>query len=182
MTIARALDSDNIRVRSLASIKRRREKARMQADQTPAVKQFREVTIPDTITVSELANRMTEKTADVVRELMKNGIMATATEVIDSETAELITTEFGHKPKRISESDVELDKEINSPTSNNTVDPNEKDQQTSIDKVTKVLDEVKIVEDNPDVDEVLELHSDKGKKISESASKFAKVSILRVAI
>ena len=109
MTIARALDSDNIRVRSLASIKRRREKARMQADQTPAVKQFREVTIPDTITVSELANRMTEKTADVVRELMKNGIMATATEVIDSETAELITTEFGHKPKRISESDVELD-------------------------------------------------------------------------
>ena len=109
MTIARALDSDNVRVRSLASIKRRREKARIQADQTPAVKQFREVTIPDTITVSELANRMTEKTADVVRELMKNGIMATATEVIDSETAELITTEFGHKPKRISESDVELD-------------------------------------------------------------------------
>ena len=109
MTIARALDSDNVRVRSLASIKRRREKARMQADQTPAIKQFREVTIPDTITVSELANRMTEKTADVVRELMKNGIMATATEVIDSETAELITTEFGHRPKRISESDVELD-------------------------------------------------------------------------
>ena len=81
----------------------------MQADQTPAVKQFREVIIPDTITVTELANRMTEKTADVVRELMKNGIMATATEVIDSDTAELITTEFGHKPKRISESDVELD-------------------------------------------------------------------------
>ncbi len=109
MTIARALDSENVRVRSLASIKRRREKARMQADQTPAVKQFREVIIPDTITVTELANRMTEKTADVVRELMKNGIMATATEVIDSDTAELITTEFGHKPKRISESDVELD-------------------------------------------------------------------------
>jgi translation initiation factor IF-2 len=109
MTIARALDSDNVRVRSLASIKRRREKARMQADQTPAIKQFREVIIPDTITVSELANRMTERTADIVRELMKNGIMATATEVIDAETAELITTEFGHKPKRVSESDVELD-------------------------------------------------------------------------
>ena len=109
MTIARALDSENVRVRSLASIKRRREKARMQADQTPAVKQFRDVIIPDTITVSELANRMTEKTADVVRELMKNGIMATATEVIDSEIAELITTEFGHKPKRISESDIESD-------------------------------------------------------------------------
>ncbi len=112
MTIARALDSENVRVRSLASIKRRREKARMQADQTPAVKQFREVIIPDTITVTELANRMTEKTADVVRELMKNGIMATATEVIDSDTAELITTEFGHKPKRISEADVELDLKI----------------------------------------------------------------------
>ncbi|MDC0456541.1 translation initiation factor IF-2 [Alphaproteobacteria bacterium] len=109
MTIARALDADNVRVRSLASIKRRREKARMQADQTPAVKQFREVTIPDTITVSELANRMTERTGDVIRELMKNGIMATATEVIDGETAELITTEFGHRPKRVSDSDVELD-------------------------------------------------------------------------
>ncbi len=109
MTIARALDSENVRVRSLASIKRRREKARLQADKTPAVKQFREVIIPDTITVSELANRMTERTADVVRELMKNGIMATATEVIDSETAELITTEFGHKPRRVSESDIELE-------------------------------------------------------------------------
>ena len=109
MTIARALDSDNVRVRSLASIKRRREKARMQADQNPAVKQFREVIIPDTITVSELANRMTERTADVIRELMKNGIMATATEVIDAETAELVTTEFGHKPKRVSDSDIELD-------------------------------------------------------------------------
>ena len=109
MTIARALDSDNVRFRSLASIKRRREKARMQADQTPAVKQFREVIIPDKITVSELANRMTERTADVIRELMKNGIMATGTEVVDAETAELITTEFGHKAKRVSESDIELD-------------------------------------------------------------------------
>ena len=109
MTIARALDSDNVRVRSLASVKRRRQKVRMQADQTPAVKQFREVIIPDKITVSELANRMTERTADVIRELMKNGIMANATEVIDAETAELITTEFGHKAKRVSESDIELD-------------------------------------------------------------------------
>tara|TARA_B110000858_G_scaffold94934_1_gene109422 strand:+ start:2214 stop:4793 length:2580 start_codon:yes stop_codon:yes gene_type:complete len=108
LTIARALDSDNVRVRSLASIKRRREKARMQADNTPAVKQFREVIIPDRITVSELANRMTERTADVMKELMKNGIMAKENEVIDTETAELITTEFGHKVKRVSESDIEL--------------------------------------------------------------------------
>ena len=108
LTIARALDSDNVRVRSLASIKRRREKARMQADNTPAVKQFREVIIPDRITVSELANRMTERTVDVIKELMKNGIMAKENEVIDTETAELITTEFGHKVKRVSESDIEL--------------------------------------------------------------------------
>ena len=108
LTIARALDSDNVRVRSLASIKRRREKARMQADNTPAVKQFREVIIPDRITVSELANRMTERTTDVIKELMKNGIIAKENEVIDTETAELITTEFGHKVKRVSESDIEL--------------------------------------------------------------------------
>ena len=52
---------------------------------------------------------MSEKTADVVRELMKNGIMATATQVIDADTAELITNEFGHKVKRVSDSDIELD-------------------------------------------------------------------------
>ena len=50
---------------------------------------------------------MSEKTADVVRELMKNGIMATATQVIDADTAELITNEFGHKVKRVSDSDIE---------------------------------------------------------------------------
>ncbi len=109
LTIARALDSDNIRVRSLASIKRRREKVRMQADTSTVKKQVREVTVPDTILVSELANRMSEKTADVVRELLKNGIMATATQIIDADTAELITTEFGHKVKRVSESDIEID-------------------------------------------------------------------------
>ena len=76
---------------------------------TPSVKQIRDVIIPDTIVVSELANRMSEKTADVVRELMKNGIMATAAQVIDADTAELITNEFGHKVKRVSDSDIELD-------------------------------------------------------------------------
>ena len=80
-----------------------------QSDTTTSVKQIREVTIPDTISVGELANRMSEKTADVVRELLKNGIMATATQVIDADTAELITTEFGHKVKRVSESDIEID-------------------------------------------------------------------------
>ncbi len=110
LTIARALDSENVRFRSLASIKRRREKAKLQSvPSTPSVKQVRDVIIPDTILVSELANRMSEKTADVVRELMKNGVMATAAQVIDADTAELITNEFGHKVKRVSESDIELD-------------------------------------------------------------------------
>ena len=119
LTIARALDSENVRFRSLASIKRRREKVKLQSEvSTPSVKQIRDVIIPDTIVVSELANRMSEKTADVVRELMKNGIMATAAQVIDADTAELITNEFGHKVKRISESDVELDLANNKDTKN----------------------------------------------------------------
>ena len=122
LTIARALDSDNVRFRSLASIKRRREKVKLQSEvSTPSVKQIRDVIIPDTILVSELANRMSEKTADVVRELMKNGIMATAAQVIDADTAELITNEFGHKVKRVSDSDIELDLVNINETSENLV-------------------------------------------------------------
>ena len=122
LTIARALDSENVRFRSLASIKRRREKVKLQSEvSTPSVKQIRDVKIPDTIVVSELANRMSEKTADVVRELMKNGIMATAAQVIDADTAELITNEFGHKVKRVSDSDIELDLVNNNKTSQNLV-------------------------------------------------------------
>ena len=122
LTIARALDSENVRFRSLASIKRRREKVKLQSEvSTPSVKQIRDVIIPDTIVVSELANRMSEKTADVVRELMKNGIMATATQVIDADTAELITNEFGHKVKRVSDSDIELDLVNNNKISQNLV-------------------------------------------------------------
>ncbi|MDC3063582.1 translation initiation factor IF-2 [Alphaproteobacteria bacterium] len=122
LTIARALDSENVRFRSLASIKRRREKVKLQSEvSTPSIKQIRDVIIPDTILVSELANRMSEKTADVVRELMKNGIMATAAQVIDADTAELITTEFGHKVKRVSDSDIELDLVNNKKISENLV-------------------------------------------------------------
>ena len=107
MTITQALSGDDRRQRSLASVKRQREKARMREDQ-PQVKQVREVIVPDTITVGELANRMAERTADVVKELMKLGIMATATQSIDGETAELITNELGHKVQRVSESDIEI--------------------------------------------------------------------------
>ena len=108
MTITQALSGDdNRRQRSLASVKRQREKARMREDQ-PQVKQVRDVVVPDSITVGELANRMAERTADVVKELMKLGIMATATQTIDGETAELVTGEFGHRVQRVSESDIEI--------------------------------------------------------------------------
>ncbi|MGB2463429.1 MAG: translation initiation factor IF-2, partial [Candidatus Puniceispirillaceae bacterium] len=106
ITISQALSEGDSRQRSLASVRRQREKARMREDQ-PQVKQVRDVVIPDTITVQELANRMAERAADVVKELMKQGIMATVTQTIDAETAELVTMEFGHKVQRVSESDIE---------------------------------------------------------------------------
>ena len=106
MTISQALSDGDSRQRSLASVRRQREKARMRESQ-PQVKQVRDVVIPDTITVQELANRMAERAADVVKELMKQGIMATVTQTIDAETAELVTLEFGHRVQRVSESDIE---------------------------------------------------------------------------
>ena len=107
MTITQSLSGDEQRrQRSLASVRRQREKARMRDDQ-PQVKQVRDVIIPDTISVTELANRMAERTADVVKELMKLGVMATATQTVDGETAELIAQELGHRAQRVSDSDVE---------------------------------------------------------------------------
>lgn len=116
------LDSDNsdapTRMRSLASIRRAKakEKRKMQA-QLPQEKVYREVIVPELISVSELASRMTERVADVIRELMKLGIMATASQSIDADTAELIVTGFGHSLKRVKESDVEnvLDEEKDNP-------------------------------------------------------------------
>ena len=109
MTITQALSGDDQRrQRSLASVRRQREKARMREDQQPQVKQVRDVIVPDTLTVGELANRMAERTADVVKELMKLGVMATAAQTIDGETAELVAQEFGHRVQRVSESDVEI--------------------------------------------------------------------------
>ena len=109
LTISEALSgAEGGRQRSLASVRRQREKARMREETQPQVKQVRDVIIPDSITVSELANRMAERAADVVKELMKQGIMVTATQTIDAETAELVTIEFGHKALRVSESDIEI--------------------------------------------------------------------------
>ena len=109
LTISEALSgSEGGRQRSLASVRRQREKERMREEAQQQVKQVRDVIIPDSITVSELANRMAERAADVVKELMKQGIMVTATQTIDAETAELVTIEFGHKALRVSESDIEI--------------------------------------------------------------------------
>ncbi len=115
MTINQALDVDDsdARVRSLASLRRERERqrqarqARVASGAAPQ-KLYREVVIPETITVQELSNRMTERAIDVVRALMKLGVMATMNQAIDSETAELIVNEFGHTPRLVSAADVEI--------------------------------------------------------------------------
>ncbi|PIR34535.1 MAG: translation initiation factor IF-2 [Alphaproteobacteria bacterium CG11_big_fil_rev_8_21_14_0_20_44_7] len=98
------------RQRSLASIKRQREKAKRElhfGEDQSKEKLVREVIIPETMTVGELANRMSEKSADVIRELMKLGVMATINQVVDADTAELVVTELGHNFKRVTEGDVE---------------------------------------------------------------------------
>ncbi|MDH5488839.1 MAG: translation initiation factor IF-2, partial [Rhodospirillaceae bacterium] len=98
------------RQRSIASVKRAREKEKQKQQQARAEgkKIIRDVVVPETISVQELANRMTERGVDVIRALMKMGVMATINQVIDADTAELIVSEFGHNVQRVSESDVEL--------------------------------------------------------------------------
>ncbi|MBO90038.1 MAG: translation initiation factor IF-2 [Rickettsiales bacterium] len=116
LTITQALDeADGVeedRVRSLAAVRRARERERQRAkeqrDSGEMQKIVREVVIPDTITVSDLANRMAERGVDVVKALMRLDIMANVNHVLDAETAELIVQEFGHNAKLVSESDVEI--------------------------------------------------------------------------
>ncbi|WP_193184797.1 translation initiation factor IF-2 [Nisaea sediminum] len=115
LTVSQALDDrGGERSRSLASVRRarEREKQRMREEGGEQAKQVREVVIPDAITVQELANRMAERAGDVIKTLMKMGMMATITQSIDSDTAELVVAEFGHKAKRVSESDVELQLQV----------------------------------------------------------------------
>jgi len=97
------------RQRSMAAMKRKQDRARAKAmgGSVEREKVFREVALPEAITVSELANRMTERVADVVKALMNNGIMATQNQTIDADTAELIIEEFGHTVVRVSDADVE---------------------------------------------------------------------------
>jgi translation initiation factor IF-2 len=111
LTVTRVLNQDeDERMRSLASVRRarEREKQRAQLQVLEPTKVFRDVVVPEHITVQELANRMTERGADVIKALMRMGVMATINQLIDADTAELVVTEFGHKIKRVSESDIEI--------------------------------------------------------------------------
>ncbi len=117
LTISQALEEaddegSTERARSLASMRRARERERQRilAEQrrNDPHRVVREVVIPDTITVGDLANRMAARGADVIKSLMKAGIMATTNQEIDADTAQLVAEEFGHKVKRVSEADVEI--------------------------------------------------------------------------
>jgi translation initiation factor IF-2 len=109
LTVTRALDSDaDERVRSLASVRRARERERLRMLNQEQTKIVRDVIVPETITIQELANRMAERGADVIKALMRMGVMATMNQVIDADTAELIVTEFGHRLRRVAASDVEI--------------------------------------------------------------------------
>jgi translation initiation factor IF-2 len=109
LTINQALGGGGNRQRSMAAMKRRqaRDKRKMMGGPVEHEKVFRDVQVPDAITVQELANRMTERVADVVKALMTNGIMATQNQTIDHETAQLLVEEFGHKVVRVSDAAVE---------------------------------------------------------------------------
>ncbi len=111
LNVQRALDDDGgERTRSLASVRRARERERLKArgEAEGDLKIVRDVVIPEAITVQELANRMAERGADVIKVLMRMGIMATITQSIDTDTAELIATEFGHRVRRVSAADIEV--------------------------------------------------------------------------
>ncbi len=110
LTVNQALSGgEGGRQRSLAAMKRKQERARQKAlgGAQEREKVVRDVQLPETIVVQELANRMAERVADVVKALMTNGIMATQNQTIDADTAELIIEEFGHKVVRVSDADVE---------------------------------------------------------------------------
>src|SRR5215475_912661 len=107
LTLVNALRADEVRERSVASFRRRTQRLKGVASNEPKEKLVREVTIPEAITIQDLANRMSERAVDVIRLLMKQGQMATINDVIDADTAQLIAEEMGHSVRRVSEADVE---------------------------------------------------------------------------
>jgi translation initiation factor IF-2 len=107
LTVTRALSDDDERVRSVASYKRHLQRVNKGHQQQPAGPAGpRDIIVPETITVSDLANRMARRAVDVIKVLMKNGMMATPNDIIDADTAELVAAEYGHVVKRVAESDV----------------------------------------------------------------------------
>ena len=110
ISIYNALDDEGEeRTRSLSSLRRARQKNKQNASRPQEeIKVIKEVIVPETISVQELSNRMATRTGEVIKCLMKLGTMVTANQIIDADTAEIVVTEFGHKVKRVSDSDVEL--------------------------------------------------------------------------
>jgi translation initiation factor IF-2 len=107
LTLTSALSDEEARGRSLSSMRRRQEKFKRGLQQEPREKIVREVTLPETITIQELASRMSERAVDVVKFMMKQGQMMKPGDLIDADTAELVAVEFGHTVRRVAESDVE---------------------------------------------------------------------------
>jgi translation initiation factor IF-2 len=107
LTVVTALSAGDVRERSVASFRRRTQRLKGHQSNEPKEKLVREVIIPEAITIQELANRMAERAVDIIRMLMKQGAMHKITDVIDSDTAQLIAEELGHTVKRVAASDVE---------------------------------------------------------------------------
>ncbi|MCA0400969.1 MAG: translation initiation factor IF-2 [Proteobacteria bacterium] len=107
LTVTSVLTGDDERTRSVAAFKRRVQRMKGMAANEPKEKISREVVIPETITIQELANRMSERAVDVIRFLMKQGQMVKITDVVDADTAQLVAEDLGHTVKRVAEADVE---------------------------------------------------------------------------
>ncbi|MBZ9659892.1 translation initiation factor IF-2 [Mesorhizobium sp. ESP-6-4] len=107
LTLNSALSDDDARARSLSSMRRRQEKFKRALHNEPREKVMREVILPETITIQELAQRMSERAVDVVKFFMKQGQILKPGDVIDADTAELVASEFGHTVRRVAESDIE---------------------------------------------------------------------------
>ncbi|MBX3567158.1 MAG: translation initiation factor IF-2 [Rhizobiaceae bacterium] len=107
LTVSSATGDDDARARSLSSMRRRQEKFKRAMYQEPREKISREVVLPETITIQELAQRMSERAVDVVKYFMKQGQILKPGDVLDADTAELVASEFGHTVRRVAESDIE---------------------------------------------------------------------------
>jgi translation initiation factor IF-2 len=107
LTVASATSGEEERMRSVAAFRRRTQRLKGHGQQETKDKISREIVLPETITVQELANRMSERAVDVIKILMRQGRMVTLTDTLDADTAEIIAEDLGHTVKRVAESDVE---------------------------------------------------------------------------